>query len=151
MTKRYNVAVSRARDQVWLVHSFDWKTQLNFEDLRRKLFEHADKVLSGAASDEKIRADADPNSQFFEVPVAKHLKQLGYRIRQQEPVGNFRIDIAVFGTGYKRVALECDGDRYHSGAQKLKRICVARPYWNVLVGPSSVCVAQSISEILKKR
>lgn len=120
MTKRYNVAVSRARDQVWLVHSFDWKTQLNFEDLRRKLFEHADKVLSGAASDEKIRADADPNSQFFEVPVAKHLKQLGYRIRQQEPVGNFRIDIAVFGTGYKRVALECDGDRYHSGAQKIE-------------------------------
>lgn len=47
MKKRWNVAVSRARDQLWLVHSFDPAAQLKPDDLRRSLFDWADGVMSG--------------------------------------------------------------------------------------------------------
>jgi superfamily I DNA and/or RNA helicase len=39
--KRYNVAVSRARNQLWVVHSVDPNTHLKPRDLRRRLIEHA--------------------------------------------------------------------------------------------------------------
>jgi very-short-patch-repair endonuclease len=36
----------------------------------------------------------------------------GYRVRSQVAVGYYRIDIVVYGSA-GRVAIECDGDRYH--------------------------------------
>ncbi len=39
--QRYNVAASRARDQMWVVHSLDPQTDLQPGDLRRRLIEHA--------------------------------------------------------------------------------------------------------------
>src|SRR5262249_8563714 len=38
--QRYNVAASRARDQLWLVHSLDPNRDLKEGDLRRLLIEH---------------------------------------------------------------------------------------------------------------
>jgi hypothetical protein len=39
--KRYNIAVSRARDQLWVVHSIDPEAHLKSGDLRKRLIEHA--------------------------------------------------------------------------------------------------------------
>ena len=39
--KRYNVAASRARDQLWVVHSFDAHRDLKADDLRFQLLQHA--------------------------------------------------------------------------------------------------------------
>src|SRR5271169_853220 len=39
--KRFNVAASRARDQMWIVHSLDPETDLKAGDYRRRLIEHA--------------------------------------------------------------------------------------------------------------
>jgi hypothetical protein len=39
--KRYNVAVSRARNQLWIVHSLDMNRHLKAGDLRRLLLAHA--------------------------------------------------------------------------------------------------------------
>ena len=39
--KRYNVAASRARDQLWVVHSFDADRDLKPDDLRFQLLQHA--------------------------------------------------------------------------------------------------------------
>jgi superfamily I DNA and/or RNA helicase len=38
--KRYNVAASRARDQMWVVHSFDPDHHLKANDIRLKLLQH---------------------------------------------------------------------------------------------------------------
>jgi hypothetical protein len=38
--------------------------------------------------------------------------QLNYRVRPQWQVGHYRIDLVVEGGG-KRLAIECDGDRWH--------------------------------------
>lgn len=111
--KRFNVAVSRARDQIWLVCSFDWKTMLAPGDIRKTLFDHAEKIVNADAFQLETELAADPNSLAFEVPVARELKCRGYCIRQQEKVGSYSIDIVVIDRN-KRIAVECDGERWHS-------------------------------------
>ncbi|PYU75832.1 MAG: hypothetical protein DMG49_02355, partial [Acidobacteria bacterium] len=44
--------------------------------------------------------------------VMKRLSAAGYRVAPQWRVGAFRIDMVVEGDG-RRLAIECDGDRYH--------------------------------------
>lgn len=58
-------------------------------------------------SNEEKKADSD-----FERQVMKRLIDAGYRVRAQWQVGYYRIDLVVEGDG-KRLAIECDGDRYH--------------------------------------
>ncbi|MBM6905623.1 DUF3320 domain-containing protein [Collinsella tanakaei] len=114
--KRYNVAVSRARDQLWVVHSLDYETDLKPGDLRRRLLAYAGDPEMRTRLYSQIEHESESP---FEESVAKTLVAKGYRISQQEEVGAYRIDIVVYGSDGK-VALECDGDRYHSGAEKLR-------------------------------
>lgn len=44
--RRYNAAVSRAKNQVWLVHSLDTAKDLKEEDIRRKLIEYSMNPIS---------------------------------------------------------------------------------------------------------
>lgn len=113
--QRWNVAVSRARDQLWLVHSFDPSTQLGPRDIRRRLFEWA-----SAPWDEKIssRIEKKADSQF-EIDVVKALLKRGYSVEQQHHAGNFFIDIVV-SNGEKKIALECDGDEWHSDEDQIE-------------------------------
>src|SRR5215472_11793353 len=47
----------------------------------------------------------------FEREVMKRLAAAGYRVSPHWKIGTFRIDLVVEGEG-KRLAIECDGDRY---------------------------------------
>jgi very-short-patch-repair endonuclease len=47
----------------------------------------------------------------FEREVMKRLAAAGYRVTPHWKIGTFRIDLVVEGEG-KRLAIECDGDRY---------------------------------------
>jgi very-short-patch-repair endonuclease len=47
----------------------------------------------------------------FEREVMKRLVAAGYRVTPHWRIGTFRIDLVVEGNG-KRLAIECDGDRY---------------------------------------
>lgn len=111
--KRWNVAVSRARDQLWIVHSFDANTQLKHDDLRRTLFDWAAELSQGEPDVEAVRQAADSE---FEAEVAESLMRRGYRVEQQHPVGSYRLDMVIRSQG-EAVALECDGERYHGEAQ----------------------------------
>jgi len=48
----------------------------------------------------------------FVKEVLKRLVFAGYRVYAQWQVGCYRIDLVVEGGG-QRVAIECDGDRWH--------------------------------------
>jgi very-short-patch-repair endonuclease len=107
--QRYNVAASRARDQMWVIHSLNPQTDLRSGDLRRRLIEHAmdpGALLRGLEDKEK-RTESP-----FEREVLKSLVRAGYQVTSQWKVGSRRIDLVVEGNG-KRLAVECDGDRYH--------------------------------------
>ena len=107
--KRYNVAASRARDQLWVVHSFDRDLHLKSADLRFRLLQHVkDPYAAIRAFDTEVRRTESP----FEIEVLRRLVGAGYHVKTQWQVGYFRIDMVVEGDG-KRLALECDGDRYH--------------------------------------
>ena len=109
--KRYNVAASRARDQLWVVHSFDADRDLKPDDLRFQLLQHAEDPAAAlrAATPE----DTKPESPF-EREVVKRLTDAGFRVKLRMSVGHCRIDMVVEGEGEKRLAVECDGDRYRS-------------------------------------
>lgn len=113
--KRYNVAVSRACDQLWVVHSLDPEKDLKDGDLRLRLIRHAQNpyAMDNAINDLKQQAESE-----FEVQVSKRLRQAGFKVIPQWKVGAFRIDMVVEGGG-KRLAIECDGEKYH-GNDKLE-------------------------------
>ena len=115
MKQRYNVAVSRARDQLWVVHSLDYSNDLKPGDMRRRLLEYISNpqvfTIQSGAIDE---ASDSP----FEAEVAKALVAQGYHIVQQWKVGTYWIDMVAICDN-KKIAIECDGERWHSGEEKI--------------------------------
>ncbi len=113
--KRYNVATSRAKDQLWVVHSLDVANDLKGGDLRKELLDYAQSSTAFAL---KIKGVKNAAESPFEERVGRALVAKGYDIDQQWEVGAYRIDIVV-RCGAHRVAIECDGERYHSGVEKI--------------------------------
>jgi very-short-patch-repair endonuclease len=109
--KRFNVAASRARDQMWLVYSLDPATDLQPRDLRRRLIEH---VVNPHALATKIEAETKKADSEFERDVLRRLITAGYKATSQYRVGAYRIDIMIEGIGSDRLAVECDGEQVHT-------------------------------------
>ena len=107
--QRFNVAASRARDQMWLVHSLNPTTDLKAGDLRRRLIEY---VRDPGAFSRKVDVASRRGESQFEKDVIRDLMAEGFRVTSQVEVGYYRIDMVV-DDGHNRVAVECDGDRYH--------------------------------------
>lgn len=128
--KRYNVAVSRAKDQIWVVHSLDPAKDLKPNDIRRRLLEYANDPASKKRKNEKVELFAESP---FEEAVGKSLVSRNYRISQQWEVGPYRIDIVV-SYGNKKVAIECDGERYHTDFLKdlERQIVLERAGWTFI-------------------
>ena len=55
----------------------------------------------------------------FELAVATNLSDRGYHLVQQWKVGAYRLDMVAL-CGKKMVAIECDGERWHSGEEKVR-------------------------------
>lgn len=105
--KRYNVAVSRARNQLWVVHSLNPEIDLKPDDLRLKLIKYA--MNPNRDQDSILSMSESP----FEMEVMRYLMAAGYKIIPQFKVGAYRIDMVV-QSGDKKVAMECDGERFHT-------------------------------------
>ena len=115
--KRYNVAMSRAKDQVWVIHSFDYAGgRLKQDSLQFGLLDYAYNYEDYLYQRKQVAIKAQSP---FEEEVAMRLINKGYRIEQQFPAGSYFIDIVVFDNDSK-VAIECDGERYHSRPEKIK-------------------------------
>lgn len=115
--QRYNVAVSRAKDQVWLFHSVGMEDFSNHDDLRYKLLEYAYRVAeSSPERRESVLVSSDvrvkPFDSLFEQRVYNELVQRGYLVMPQFDAFGRRIDLVVQGEN-GRLAVECDGDYWH--------------------------------------
>lgn len=71
--------------------------------------EQAGGVQRGCERTAAVTARADSE---FEKMVAARLIEVEYFVKPQWRVGYYRIDLVVQGNG-KKIAVECDGDRYH--------------------------------------
>jgi len=109
--QRFNVALSRARDRMYLYRSVNESDLKNTNDLRLKVLQHFKNPMpnSNTIHDGLELCDSD-----FERDVYKRLDSLGYKVIPQVSVGAYSIDLVVEGEHDKRLAIELDGDRYHT-------------------------------------
>ena len=113
--QRFNVAASRARDRMYLVRSLELDQLSDNDTLRRGLIAH---FSTPFLQDEKSVADLRARCESpFELEVYDELTRRGFHVIPQVKVGSYRIDMVVEGANDERLAIECDGDRYH-GADK---------------------------------
>ena len=112
--KRYNVAVSRAKDQLWIVHSID-KNNLKEGDLRKELFEYIDSVKENTF--EKTIDEHRVISEF-ENEIIKYLLEKNYTVKQQLRVGSYDIDIVAI-CGNKKIIIECDGKNSNCSQEEI--------------------------------
>jgi very-short-patch-repair endonuclease len=124
--RRFNVAASRARDQMWLFHSV-MPNDLSQKCLRRQLLDYClnphvpeekeDGVdiaeLEGLASSaDRARVPAPPPFEsWLEVDVYLEVRRRGYRVMPQRLFAGYKIDLVVNGA-HGRLGVECDGEEW---------------------------------------
>lgn len=109
--QRFNVAASRAQDQMWLFHSVNLDV-LSPTCMRHRLLSYMLNPGRQAAIEKDQRFDSE-----FERDVFHAISQKGFHVRTQVCVGDptnhrYRIDQVVEGM-QGRLAVECDGDQWH--------------------------------------
>ncbi len=113
--QRYNVAASRARDRMYLVRSITQDELSKTDKLRSSLIQHFQTPY--AQNEEEVSDLRQLCESPFEREVFDALVERGYRVQPQVKVGSYRIDLVVEGERDARLAVECDGDRYHGPDQ----------------------------------
>ena len=125
--RRFNVAASRAREQMILFHSATLN-DLSPMCLRYRLLKYClnpkvtQPLVGGIHVDElrqiATKADRDrtlppsPFESWFQVDVFLRIAERDYRVIPEYEVGGYRIDLVVEGME-RRLAVECDGDQWH--------------------------------------
>ena len=113
--RRFNVAASRAKDQMVLFHTATL-SDLNPECMRYKLLEY---YLNPTLVSQEI--DFTKCESPFERNVCQAIADRGYRVIPQYHVAGYFIDLVIEGTK-NRLALECDGDEWHGIEQYEKDV-----------------------------
>jgi very-short-patch-repair endonuclease len=108
--QRFNVALSRARDRIILIRSVR-EEELNPKDLKAKVIAHFRDPMPKVESPTAELIDLCQSD--FEKAIFLALIQRGYHVTPQIGSVGFSIDMVVEGEGGRRLAIECDGDRYH--------------------------------------
>ena len=115
--QRYNVAASRARDQMWVFHSIPLAALSNPEDMRFQLLDHCYGVMSADRSEGVLTSTVPPDvrvepfNSLFEQRVANRLVGLGYAVAPSFSVERLRLDLVVVGA-VSRLAVLCEGDTW---------------------------------------
>jgi len=118
--QRYNVAASRARDQMWLFHSLLLSDLGNPDDMRFALLDYMiNTELREQQVDHRIQkslvsesAKVAPFDSLFEQRVFNRIYERGYSVIPQFPAEGYIIDLVVVGSN-GNLAIECDGDYWH--------------------------------------
>jgi very-short-patch-repair endonuclease len=109
--QRFNVAVSRAQDQLWLFHTATLDV-LSDLCMRYRLLKYMLEPKRETTSEQAQRFDS-----AFERAIYQRITERGFSVRTQVCIGDptnhrYRIDLVVEGM-QGRLAVECDGDQWH--------------------------------------
>lgn len=108
--QRFNVALSRARDRMYLFRSVTESDLPNTTDLRLKVLNHFKNPMP---HHQQIDSPLELCDSDFERNFYTRLVGLGYFVTPQVKVGQYSIDLVVEGDNDRRLAIELDGDKYH--------------------------------------
>jgi hypothetical protein len=135
--RRFNVAASRARNQMWLFHSVDLEN-LNDKCVRHSLLKYC---IEKNESKEEIISAEHLLFNDFEKCVSSSLKESGYKITPKVKVGKYTIDFVVEedlsfeeqSKYCKRIAVKCIGtseeEDYNWQKQYEMQMCLERMGW----------------------
>ena len=122
--RRVNVAASRAMDQMWLFLSIPLNS-LRANDLRASLLGYM--LANQGALTEPMPTDVPDNERrepfetLFEQRVFNRLASRGYHVTPKVMVNNRTIDLVVTGDD-ARMAVECDGDEFHTTGEQARSV-----------------------------
>ena len=118
--RRFNVAASRAQDQMWLFHSRTLDT-LRPTDLRHSLLTYMQSTspMPAAPMPEGVTRDErhEAFGSLFEQEVFLDIASRGYHVNPQVEVNGHFIDLVVTGAAGK-LAVACDGDHRHTSPDR---------------------------------
>lgn len=112
--QRFNVAASRAKNQMRLYHSIELEG-LNVEDLRYKLLSYC---KNPTRVNEQLENLEEKCESPFELDVLRMIVARGFKVTPQVKIGQYRIDFVIEGLR-DRLAVECDGEKWH-GLEKFE-------------------------------
>jgi very-short-patch-repair endonuclease len=98
-----------AKDRLYLYCSFR-REDLSDNDLRGRLLDH----FAAPLHLDPERKGRERYESDFERAVFDRLAAKGYRVTPQVPAAGYRIDLVIEGHSGRRLAVECDGDQYHT-------------------------------------
>lgn len=117
--QRYNVAASRAKDQMWVFHSVTLSDLGNPDDMRFALLDYIYGVINQSQANDgpamgTVPDDVrvEPFDSLFEQRVFNKIVDRGYVVVPQFEASGYSIDLVVIGAR-GRLAIECDGDAWH--------------------------------------
>lgn len=114
MQQRFNVALSRARDRMYLFRSVEQQA-FSEDTLSGAILHHFKEPFRQDARSTQVLRDRCESG--FEFEMFDELVKRGFRVEPQVRCGGFRIDFVVEGREGRRLAVECDGDRFHGPGQ----------------------------------
>jgi superfamily I DNA and/or RNA helicase/very-short-patch-repair endonuclease len=106
--QRFNVAASRAQNQMRLYYSICIE-DLSPNDLRARLLSYC---LNPSRVNEAFENLEEKCESPFEKDVLRMILARGYKVTPQVKAGHKRIDFVIDGLT-DRLAVECDGDKFH--------------------------------------
>lgn len=113
--QRFNVAASRAKDQLWLMHSITINDISNRECLRYQLLSYVANPIQEENESNRMLCESEFEKSVFDAITVK-----GYKVIPQYQVNGYRIDLVVVGEK-TRLAVECDGDYWHTSPEDTER------------------------------
>ena len=136
---RLNVAISRAKEKIFVVTSIEPEellvdsTKNNGPKLFKQYLEYVKAIdaRNNELAESILLSLADRNTQEqnqiifdseFEEEVYKKLIERGYNVKTQYGVGGYRIDLVIQGQSEENIlGIECDGRLYHSAKSARER------------------------------
>ena len=135
--RRFNVAASRARNQMWLFHSVDLES-LNNKCVRYSLLKYC---LEENKPKEEFISSEYLLLNDFEEHIERCIKESGYKLTPKVKVGKYTIDFVVEtdlsldmqNSHYKKIAVKCIGisedEDYNFEKQYEMQMCLERVGW----------------------
>jgi len=112
--QRFNVALSRARDRMYLFRSVEHNAYPE-DSLSGSVLKHFRQPFRHDIR--KVELLRDLCESGFERDMFDEMTKRGFRVQPQVPCGSYRIDFVIEGAEGRRLAVECDGDRFHGPGQ----------------------------------
>ena len=134
--QRFNVATSRACDQIWLFHTPELNDFSNKDCLRYKLLNYFynpvqtaditvkeikliyDNLKSVKERDRQILLP-NPFKSWLEIDLFKNIVEQGYKIIPSYDIAGYKIDFVIEGSE-RKVVIECDGEIQAKSKDALK-------------------------------